>query len=360
MDPLASHYDHSYHDFRPYGGQLDPAFQEKLRALHAGVDAHDCHFYHTLVLGDGSVVPGGWDIRGNERNYLGHARFKDLSVLEFGPASGYLSFWMEEQGANVTVVDLPPGFPPDLVPSPGMDLQGHGVAGSETARQVRNSWWYGHQHRNSKARAVYANIYKLPGDIGRYDVSTFGSILLHLSNPFLAMREAAQVTDKAMIVTDIVPDIAYGDESNSFLEINPGNESANLVNWWRISPPAMVKMLRALGFPFVDIHYFKIVYHPLHDPSAPPICRFMYTAVGQRSRGALERFEKSPAELTEDTEVRQQVPRINVEVFNDAHRRLQVAEAARAKADEWRTQLERVYRSLPWKLSKPWRMLFGY
>lgn len=336
-------------DRRPFAGQLDPAFQEQLRAAHAGVTEQDCHFYHTLDLGDGRVIPGGWDIRGNEPGYLGHIRFQGLRVLEFGAASGYLTFWMESQGAKVVALDLPPGHPPDLVPLPGVDLASNAGSGAVTARQVRNSWWFGHRARGSKAEVVYADIYRLPGDLGRFDVSTFGSILLHLENPFSALREAAAVTDRAIIVTDLLPDLLYGDEHNSLMEFNPGEESSNLVNWWRSSPGAITRMLRVLGFPHVDIHYCENRYHPYHKTDAPPVTRFMFTAVGQRDRGAVPRLDLMPAEVEADRRLRAAVPVINTANYNDAHRRLQEAIA----------QLETIQNSRAWRLIQRVRGLLG-
>lgn len=333
------------HSLRPFSGQLVPEFQRRLQSAHAEVSEKDCHFYHTLDLGGGRVVPGGWDIRGNERNYLGHVDFKDLRVLEFGCASGFLTFWMEQQGAEVVGVDLPPGFPPDLVPLPGIDLEANAASGAVTARQVRNSWWFGHRELNSKAQALYADIYRLPDDIGRFDVSTFGSILLHLGNPFRAMQEAARVTDKAMVVTDLIPDILYGTDGNSLIEFNPGHEPANLVNWWRFSPAAIEKMLKVLGFPYVDIHYFENLYRPHHETDADPVSRFMFTAVGQREPHALERLTKSDDEVRRDLELRRTVPIINVDNFNDAHQRL--------------LKLNKIQASLLWKATKPVRFLFG-
>lgn len=327
---------------RPFGGQLEPAFQRRLCAENANVTPEDCHFYHTLSLGNGKVVPGGWDMRGIERSYLGHTEVAGQRVLEFGAASGYLTFWMEAHGAEVTAFDLPPGHGPDLVPLPGIDLDANARSGAETARQVRNGWWYGHRELNSKAKAVYGDIYRLPEDIGRYDISTFGSILLHLANPFQALREAARVTGKALIVTDILPDMIFGDDRNSFVEFNPGDESSNLVNWWRCSPAAIAKMFRVLGFPHVDTHYFQIFYHPHHKPDAAPERRFMFAAVGQRQAGSVRRVDKTAGEIEMDRTVRGQVPVITVENYNDAHRRLQA-----------------IHRSFAWKLTKPWRMLMG-
>ncbi|MCC5849682.1 MAG: class I SAM-dependent methyltransferase [Verrucomicrobia bacterium] len=355
MNPeLQDFYSQRAHLGRPFSGQLVPEFQSRLASAHAEVKEKDCHFYHTLDLGGGRVVPGGWDIRGNERNYLGHIDFQQTRVLEFGCASGYLTFWMEQQGADVVGVDLPPGFPPDLVPLPGIDLEANAASGAVTAEQVRNSWWFGHRELKSKAQALYADIYRLPDDIGRFDVSTFGSILLHLSNSFRAMQEAARVTDKAMVVTDLIPDIVYGTDANSLVEFNPGDESSNLVNWWRFSPGAIAKMLKVLGFPHVDIHFFENQYHPHHDPEGEADTRFMFAAVGQRAQQftdshALGRLEKSDDEIRRDLELRQTVPHIHVENYNEAHRRLKESEG----------KLHKIYSSPFWKVTKPIRHFCG-
>jgi len=37
---------------------------------------------------------------------LGNIEFNGKSVLELGPASGYLTFYMEQKGADVTSIDL--------------------------------------------------------------------------------------------------------------------------------------------------------------------------------------------------------------------------------------------------------------
>ncbi len=354
--------DNSWQDFygepdrrpRRFAGQLEPDFQRRLQEAHAGVTEADCHFYHTLDLGGGRVVPGGWDMRGSEQNYLGHINYDGLRVLEFGAASGFLTFWMESQGAEVVALDIPPNHPQDLVPLPGMNLGEHQGGSAELSRQVRNSWWFGHRERRSKAKMVYADIYRLPGDLGRFDVSTFGSILLHLKDPFQALWEGARVTEKALVVTDLLPEVIYGDEGNSLMEFNPGDEKDNLVNWWRCSPGAISKMFRVLGFPHVDIKFFKLDYHPYHKVDAAPMTRFMFTAVGQREPGMVPRVEATPEEAGRD--VRQLVPVINVENFNEVNARLLKTHQELAQAHE---KLLKIYQSLPYKLTKPLRMLLG-
>ena len=52
-----------------------------------------CQFYHSFTLPEGEV-PGIWDLRAQPHRYLGEVDFNGRSVLEVGPASGFLrSTW---------------------------------------------------------------------------------------------------------------------------------------------------------------------------------------------------------------------------------------------------------------------------
>jgi O-methyltransferase len=308
---------------RPYTGQLDPEFQQLLSHAHANLSPHQCHFYHTVELANGEIIPGGWDLRGLENNYLGHILLKDLRILECGPASGFLSFHLDQAGAEVVALDLPPGHSPDLVPLPGTDLIQHRKNGAGFAEQVRNAWWYCHRRKQSSAAMVYADIYSLPGDLGKFDVTTFGAILLHLANPFKALSEAAAITEKAIVVTDLIPGILYGDRGDNLLEFNPGSEEGNLVNWWGFSPTAMARMMAVLGFPYVDTTYFEIEHHRDHDPKKETTRRYMYCMVAQREPESLPRLERTPEDMQTDRRLREEIPVINTEKWNSVHERLQ-------------------------------------
>ena len=43
-------------------------------------------------------------------------------------------------------------------------------------------------HTTSKAKVVYGTVYEIPEEIGRVEVATFGSVLRHVRDPFLALR----------------------------------------------------------------------------------------------------------------------------------------------------------------------------
>ena len=65
---------------------------------------------------DGTVICGAWDYRHNVDDYLGRVGFGGKSVLEIGPASGYLTVAMEKRGAHVTAIETPVDLAWEYVP----------------------------------------------------------------------------------------------------------------------------------------------------------------------------------------------------------------------------------------------------
>jgi hypothetical protein len=137
---------------------------------------------------------------------------------------------------------------------------------------VRNSWWFAHNRFSSGAKCVYADIYDLPSDLGRFDVAVFGSILLHLSRPFDALREAAKVTEEAIIVSEPVPDIPLS--RRPLASFDP---SGRPYVFWGLSPPALARMLRRLGFP-----YLSVTSHWQHRVDAAQKEKAYFTIVARR------------------------------------------------------------------------------
>src|ERR1051326_4248591 len=66
----------------------------------AGLD-----FYHSYALSNGLHVPGWWDVGRSIDSYPFPARTKGMRVLDIGPGSGWFSFYFEQLGADVTVVE---------------------------------------------------------------------------------------------------------------------------------------------------------------------------------------------------------------------------------------------------------------
>lgn len=263
-----------------YAGQAAPAFQRALAERHAGVAPADCDFYHTIELQDGTVHPGDWDLRGYEEAYLGGVDLAGRRVIEFGPASGWMSAFIAARAAALTVFDLPPGAPPEFVPHPDVDMAATAADAAVSAGRLRRSWWYAKQRLGFDARAVYGDIYRLPGDVGRYDVAFFGAILLHLSSPFRALQQAAAVTDEAIVVSEVdsSPKLPGYDElagaAAGLTVFNPTEPPFGMTHWWAVSPAMVAHMLRRLGFPHVAV--------TRHTPPRMPSRPAMFTVVGRR------------------------------------------------------------------------------
>lgn len=259
---------------------LDDATQRRWAAAHERVTLEDCYIYHWFDMPDGETIVGSWDLRENWRDYLGGVDFGGKRVLETGPASGYLGLKMEAMGAEVVAFDLPPGTPPNLLPVPGQDEAMLATAWANAIDRVRNSWWYFRRAFGSRNKAVYGDIYAMPKDIGRFDVAFMGAILLHLSNPFEAIRQVASLTDEMIVVTDM-NNRAFGQQS--WMEFSPNPGSRDPLSWWIISPYAIARMLTAVGFPDVAMSYHSHRAHATLEADKGVTHEF-FTVVGRRPR----------------------------------------------------------------------------
>lgn len=265
-----------------YLGQLTDAFQARLAAERAGIRREDCQFYHYTELPDGEVLPGAWDLRNREQIYLGNVDVAGRRVLELGPASGALTRWMESKGAEVVCFEAGFDRSIDLLPYPGREMASardsamvHGVA------EVQRSWWYLHQLLGWRAKMVYGNIYALPGDLGRFDVAVFGSILLHLRDPFSALAQAAELTDGALVVTDAVQ-FGLDAEDQGLMRFDPLATPEGNTNWWALSPGAIKAMMWRLGFQPGPIVRHNERHHLGHQLDEPAVDMDLYTIVGTR------------------------------------------------------------------------------
>src|SRR5262249_40126413 len=131
--------------------------------------------------------------------------YQGRRVLEFGSASGAVCFGLEKRGAEVVTFDLAPNAQWDIVPIASLpDLGLHYRNRTVELRRLRHSFWFRHAALGSPARVVYGQIYEVPAAIGPVDVAFFGSILLHLRDPFLALANGARFAREAVVVTDLL------------------------------------------------------------------------------------------------------------------------------------------------------------
>ncbi len=253
-------------------GQCSAAFQAALENHHHGLTPEACDFYHTIETRDG-IYRGDWDLRGHEDEYLGHQVFEGRRVVELGPASGWLSAYMARRAADLVVFDLPFGAGPELVPHPDADMDQVTESGIRSVTRLRNSWWFTKRALGFRATAVYGDIYNPPADIGRFDIAVFGAILLHLSNPFRALEQIAEITSETIVVTDVhSASVAAG--MPTAVAFNPTPPPNGHVHWWALSPSVVVHMLALCGFTDAVVTHHT----PERMSERPP----MFTVVARR------------------------------------------------------------------------------
>jgi len=236
----------------------------------------ECYFYHTMDVPGHGIVQGEWDLRGAIDSYLGNYNFAGKRVLDVGAASGILSFHMEHQGAQVVSYDLSEEYDWDIVPFTVNDNDTARAQRRAHLRRINNGYWLCHQAFGSRAQMVNGVVYDMPAEIGPVDVAVFGSILLHLRDPFLALENGARLAKDTMIVADVSP---YGRLASRFRKHPRFMPRADRPDWitdgWFRLPPLLIKeYLGILGFGNTTLSWGTYRYK---DRVVP-----IYTMIGHR------------------------------------------------------------------------------
>lgn len=260
-------------------------------------DIADCYFYHSMDIPGHGEVTGEWDLRGDEYRYLGGADLAGRRVLELGAASGFLTEYMERQGAEVVAYDLSEEHSWDVVPFSRVDPNQYDRIRREHLRKLNNGFWLNHAAHNLSAKLVHGTVYTVPTEIGQVDVATFSSILLHLRDPFLALQTSLRLVRDTVIVTDVYPGSDYhlvadianaGDPADGVLQPMPteslGEPKAQFLpqhwdlaygdTWWHLGPAAIQRFIGVLGFEKTEVTY--------HHALARGRRTLLYTVVGHR------------------------------------------------------------------------------
>jgi len=257
----------------------------------------DCYFYHSMDIPGHGEVTGEWDLRGDEHRYLGGEDLNGKRVLELGAASGFLTTYMERQGAEVVAYDLSEQHSWDVVPFAGSDLDQFDQHRRDHIRKINNGFWLNHKAQDLSARLVHGTVYTVPEEIGQVDVATFASILLHVRDPFLALQTSLRLVRDMVIVTDVYPaseyhlvgDFADAPDSDVPTPLPPeahGQPKATFLpqfwdhaygdTWWHMSPETIRRYVGVLGFEKTEITY--------HHAFAGGQRTLLYTVVGHRTR----------------------------------------------------------------------------
>lgn len=212
-------------------------------------DTKDCYFYHTMELPGIGKIAGNWDLNRNIRSYLGNVSFKGKRVLDVGCASGVLSFFMEEQGAEVVSFDMDKNVAWDMVPYAKWEHFHHILQERRAIiDKLNNGFWLAHRTLNSKVKAVYGSVYAIPEAIGPVDICVFGSILLHLRDPFLALQNGLKLTREKVIVSDVLRAPATAAQEPCLVFLPDAKTVEPKDTWWDVRPAWVARALGVLGF----------------------------------------------------------------------------------------------------------------
>jgi SAM-dependent methyltransferase len=221
------------------------------------VSINDCCFYHTVDIQGHGTIPGFWDIRGHESQYLGDATLSGKRVLEIGPATGHLSFFMERQNAEVvsieTAEDYDWEFFWDLCDSVPPGLEEMLKFNRESMEKIRNSYWFCHRAYGSKAKVHYGSAYSLPPELGKFDIAVLACVLLHTKSPLRIIENCARVAQDKIIIVEPFRESQFSQLPAEFL---PKENREGWDTWWAFSPKFFVDVLRSMGFT-----YSRVTFH---------------------------------------------------------------------------------------------------
>jgi hypothetical protein len=194
-------------------------------------DVGQCAFYHTMDLPGHGTIEGLFDLRGAVDEYLGGVDLRGKRVLELGTADGFLCFEMERRGADVVAYDLSEAQRWDFVPSTGRSAVDLMDEYQRNVRRLNDAFWLAHRLNDSRARVVYGSLYDVPASIGPVDLTTFGCVLLHVRDPFLALARGSALARERVVVTEVL-----GGIPRRLMRAFASAKMRELAPWWRAVP----------------------------------------------------------------------------------------------------------------------------
>lgn len=175
--------------------------------------------YHQLNFGDGLVIQGIFDLTQHLELYHIPENLQGKTVLDIGTASGFLALECARRGGQVTAIDVTGALVPTLISILGLQIQ--------------------YQQKN---------IYELNSDFGQYDLVICGSLLLHLPEPFEAIKRIRSVCRDRAIISTMCSE-ANAQEPRPICEfVGWKATDGDYWTYWDISTSALKRMIMATGF----------------------------------------------------------------------------------------------------------------
>jgi SAM-dependent methyltransferase len=203
-----------------------PELGHLVRALNEAGGA-----YHHIDFGEGVALEGYYDLAPHLSLFDLPDEMEGLRVLDVGTFTGFLALECAARGAKVTAIDIHERSPvTDLAAILGLPVQYRQQSVFELA----------------------------PGD-GPYDLLVCGSLLLHLTDPVLALSRMRIVCGSALHVTTLCPKGRWRNRSHRCDFVGLEAERGGYYTYWSISAPALRKMLEVAGFSEVSRPRFAVL-----------------------------------------------------------------------------------------------------
>jgi tRNA (mo5U34)-methyltransferase len=187
-------------------------------------------WFHQIDLGHGLVTPGS-DKSARKLKALQLPALTGKTVLDIGASDGFFSFAAERAGATRVVA-----------------VESFWRAGGQT----KAGFDLAHEVLNSRVEPNPSDLYDLtPESVGTFDVVLMLGVLYHLRDPLLGLERVARLTKELLVVETLVDSVWALRPVAAFYPASEMNGDAT--NWWGPNPAAVVGMLRACGFPDVQI-----------------------------------------------------------------------------------------------------------
>jgi 2-polyprenyl-3-methyl-5-hydroxy-6-metoxy-1,4-benzoquinol methylase len=206
------------------------------------IDPSKVWFYHAMDLPElGPVdIEEGWDLRGRFDQYIGYVPLKGRTVLDVGAASGFLSFEADKRGAIVTSFDA--GTLDDREMPQNNQAARDWVA--DELRRMHAGYDLAHSAFQSNAKIKRGSVYRLSKIVDQHEIVIVGQILVHLKDPWNALREAAACSSDTLIIIE--------GSFNSYHPVATFVGQAEATGYWHISNTLYRHWFGLLGFALIS------------------------------------------------------------------------------------------------------------
>jgi hypothetical protein len=248
----------------------------------------ECRWYHTFDVPGGDVIRGHWDYRHNVDDFFGGYDLRGKSVIEIGPASGYLTVAMEKRGASVVSVDTPLEEVWEAVPRVDIDVNKWLELRRVAQPELRRSWWYAQSLNNCSAKAVYCGIADLRSvaNLLHFDTCLIAGVLQHVRYPVDMLWVASRIADEIIVAERWLPGMEQ--DKRPIARFVPAIGNDYIDTWWYLSSATVVQALGVFGFEEISRSRFNA---RLWDMKNKDISKDsyreidMYNAIFRRRRG---------------------------------------------------------------------------